>query len=81
MKVEKAQGERKVKTRERDNERVIYAVSSSVVSLHYEKSVLRPKCQQGGLENTMTSEGGRDSNKVELIELGRDYPSVKVTWS
>lgn len=38
-------------------------------------------CQQGGLENTMTSEGGRDSNKVELIELGRDYPSVKVTWS
>lgn len=44
MKVEKAQGERKVKTRERDNERVIYAVSSSDVSLHYEKSVLRPKC-------------------------------------
>lgn len=43
MKVEKAQGERKVKTRERDNERVKYAVSSSVVSLHYEKSVLRPK--------------------------------------
>lgn len=37
MKEEKEHREREAKTRERDNERVIYAVSSSVVSLHYEK--------------------------------------------
>lgn len=40
MKVERKQGKRKGKTRKGDNERNIYAVSSSVVTLYYEKNTL-----------------------------------------
>lgn len=65
MKMGKEQGKKKVKTREEDNERVIYAVSSSAVSLHYEKSVLR--------QNEPTTRVSkhydlreRESNEVEL---------------
>ena len=70
-------------TRNRDNDWVIYAVSSSLVSLHYGKKRTKAKNEPTRLvsKHNDLSETERGSHKVELIELGCDYPSVRVTWS
>lgn len=71
----------KVKTRKGDN--VSYnAVSSSVVSLHYGKKSTKAKMSlQDWLASILTSERRREKVTRLSLELGCDYPSVRVTWS